>query len=43
MARATITRTLMRDLPPLPAGVSKVRIFDDRVEEMAFEPDMACA
>jgi hypothetical protein len=31
MARTTITRTLMRDLAPLPVGTGKVRIFDDRL------------
>jgi hypothetical protein len=27
MAKAAITRTLLRDLPPLPEGVAKQRIF----------------
>lgn len=31
MAKTTITRTLLRDLPPPPEGVAKVRIFDDRI------------
>jgi integrase len=31
MARATITRTLFKDPPPLPDGVDKVRTFDDRL------------
>lgn len=31
MAKATITRALMRDLPPPPDGTAKVRVFDDRV------------
>lgn len=31
MAKATITRTLIRDLPPPPPGVAKVRIFDDKL------------
>jgi integrase len=31
MAKATITRALLRDLPPLPDGVVKIRIFDDRL------------
>jgi hypothetical protein len=31
MAKATITRALLRDLPPLPDGVTKTRIFDDRL------------
>lgn len=31
MANTAITRTVLRDLPPLPAGVSKRRIFDDRL------------
>lgn len=28
MASATISRALLRDLPPLPAGTAKQRIFD---------------
>ncbi|MDB5359426.1 MAG: Integrase family protein [Rhodospirillales bacterium] len=31
MARATITRGFIRDLPPLPDGVDKRRIFDGRL------------
>jgi integrase len=31
MAKATITRALLRDLPPLQDGVVKTRIFDDRL------------
>ena len=31
MAKATITRVLLRDLPPLQGGVTKTRIFDDRL------------
>jgi integrase len=31
MAKTTITRTLLRDLPPPPAGQDKVRIFDARL------------
>lgn len=31
MAKATITRTLLRDLPPLPEGAGKTRVFDDRI------------
>lgn len=31
MARATITRILLRDLPALPQGAAKARIFDDRL------------
>ena len=31
MAKATITRVLLRDLPPLPEGAVKIRIFDDRL------------
>src|ERR1019366_339673 len=31
MAKATITRVLMRDLPPPPEGTAKYQIFDDKV------------
>src|ERR1700684_3350254 len=31
MARAAITRILMRDLPALPAGTAKLRIFDTQL------------
>jgi integrase len=31
MAKTTITRTLMRDLPPPPEGSTKLRIFDDKI------------
>lgn len=31
MAATTITRTLAQRLPPLPAGVTKRRVFDDRL------------
>jgi hypothetical protein len=31
MAKATITRALMRDLPPPPEGSTKSRIFDDKI------------
>ena len=31
MAATTITRSLLRDLPPLPEGTAKNRIFDDRL------------
>ena len=31
MAKTTITRTMLRDLPPPPDGVAKLRIFDDKV------------
>ena len=31
MAKTTITRALMRDLPSSPEGVTKSRIFDDRI------------
>ena len=31
MAKTTITRTMLRDLPPPPDGVAKQRIFDDRI------------
>jgi hypothetical protein len=31
MAKATITRAMMRDLPPPPEGSTKTRIFDDRL------------
>ncbi len=31
MVAMIITRTMLRDLPPLPKGVAKYRIFDDRL------------
>jgi integrase len=31
MTKATITKNLLRDLPPLPVGAVKQRIFDDRL------------
>jgi integrase len=31
VSRRTITRTLLRDMPPPPAGQEKIRIFDDRL------------
>jgi hypothetical protein len=31
MAKTTITRTMLRDLPPPPDGMAKLRIFDDRL------------
>lgn len=31
MASITITRALLRDLPPLPPGAAKLRLFDDRL------------
>ena len=37
MAATTITRTLVRDLPPLPPGVAKHRIFDDRLTGLIAE------
>ena len=37
MAANTITRTLMRDLPPLPPGTGKRRIFDDRLTGLIAE------
>ena len=42
MATTTITRTLMRDLPRPPAGVAKVRIFDDRVPGFLAERRQNC-
>lgn len=42
MAKTTITRTLMRDLPRPPAGVAKVRIFDDRVPGFLAERRQHC-
>jgi integrase len=37
MARATITRVLIRALPPLPDGVAKRRIFDNRLKGFIAE------
>ena len=37
MARATITRALMRDLPALPAGIAKKRIFDTQLSGFIAE------
>jgi integrase len=37
MARAKITRTLIRDLPPLPAGKAKARVFDTQLAGFILE------
>ena len=37
MTKATITRVLMRDLPPPPEGTAKYRIFDDKVSGFIAE------
>ncbi len=37
MSATTITRTLVRDLPPLPPGTAKRRIFDDRLTGLIAE------
>ncbi|GAB0115740.1 phage integrase [Acidisoma sp. C75] len=37
MATATITRALLKELPPLPEGVAKQRIFDDRLSGFIAE------
>ena len=37
MARAAITRTLMRDLPALPEGTAKIRIFDTQLSGFIAE------
>ena len=42
MATTTITRTLLRDLPPLPKGAAKRRIFDDRLPGFIAEQRRRC-
>jgi hypothetical protein len=37
MTKTTITRALMRDLPPPPEGVTKSRIFDDKIAGLIAE------
>jgi integrase len=37
MAQAKITRTLIRDLPPLPEGKTKVRVFDSQLPGFILE------
>ncbi len=31
MAKTTITRALVQNMPPPPEGVAKLRVFDDRL------------
>jgi integrase len=42
MAATTITRTLLQKLPPLPEGVAKNRIFDDRLNGFFAEQRATC-
>ncbi len=42
MTTATITRTLLQKLPPLPHGVAKHRIFDDRLNGFFAEQRATC-
>lgn len=42
MATATITRTLLQKLQPLPKGVAKHRIFDDRLNGFFAEQRATC-
>jgi len=42
MAKATITRALLRDLPPLPQGAATRRVFDDRTPGFIVEQRQGC-
>jgi len=42
MAVVNITRTLLQKLPPLPQGVAKLRIFDDRLNGFFAEQRATC-